>query len=289
MDPITGRTDGILKRPATDPIVFAVNTAEEYHWGRNSLTYINGKGQPFPAPSSVREFQYSGMPHYTLDPTGTTRNICENLLNPNPGVTALNRALLVDLDQWAGEGMLPPDSLIPRGTNLIPPSQFCSQFAKIPNFACTDLVNPLDVLNFGPEFTSIGGIITHQPPIPEPDTNYEQFVPRTDATGNELGGLRSTFVSAPYASYTGWNVRAPGHRQGGLCGLLGSWAPLSKTKAERHSTGDSRPSLQELYGSHAGYVAAVAAQAYKLQSQRFLLHKDVLLVIKQAQDSNILK
>ncbi len=51
-DPITGRTDGILKRPATDPFVFATNHGEEYRWGQNSLTYISGDGKkPLPNPA----------------------------------------------------------------------------------------------------------------------------------------------------------------------------------------------------------------------------------------------
>jgi len=37
--------------------------------------------------------------------------------------------------------------------------------------------------------------------------------------------------------------------------------PLHRTKAERLVAGDPRPSLEELYGSHGGYVSRIAAAA----------------------------
>jgi hypothetical protein len=37
--------------------------------------------------------------------------------------------------------------------------------------------------------------------------------------------------------------------------------PFAKTRAERLANDDPRPPLEERYGSHAGYVAAVQAAA----------------------------
>src|SRR4030088_1650090 len=45
-DPVTGIRDGILKRPATDPLVFQTVTALEFWQFRASLDVADGSGQP---------------------------------------------------------------------------------------------------------------------------------------------------------------------------------------------------------------------------------------------------
>jgi hypothetical protein len=47
-----------------------------------------------------------------------------------------------------------------------------------------------------------------------------------------------------------------------------------RTKADRLVSGDPRLSLEERYGSHAGYVAVVRAAAEKAVKERFLLRDD---------------
>ena len=47
--------------------------------------------------------------------------------------------------------------------------------------------------------------------------------------------------------------------------------PFAKTKAERTAAEDPRLSLEERYGSHAGYVAAVQLAARKAVTEGFLL------------------
>src|SRR2546427_560630 len=47
--------------------------------------------------------------------------------------------------------------------------------------------------------------------------------------------------------------------------------PLHRTRAERLAAGDPRPSLEELYGDHEGYVEAVAEAAEELAEERLLL------------------
>ena len=45
-DPISGIRDGILKRPATDPLVFQVDSANEFWQMNASLNVHDGRGQP---------------------------------------------------------------------------------------------------------------------------------------------------------------------------------------------------------------------------------------------------
>lgn len=64
-----------------------------------------------------------------------------------------------------------------------------------------------------------------------------------------------------------------------MCGFTGSFIPFAATKAAREAAGDPRPSLEERYGDHAGYVAAVRAAAARLVAARLLLPADADLII----------
>jgi hypothetical protein len=55
------------------------------------------------------------------------------------------------------------------------------------------------------------------------------------------------------------------------------------------AAGDPRPSLEERYGSHDGYVAIVRAAAGRLVRERFLLQEDADRLIAEAAASEVLK
>jgi len=151
------------------------------------------------------------------------------------------------------------------------------------------LVNPLSVLDYGPHFNPLdeSGIITVEPPHVGTRA-YRILVPQVDADGNDIGGIRSTAVLAPTATYTGWNLYS-GVFQDDFCTLSGSYVPFATMRAERQATGDSRLSLEERYGTHEGYVAAVRKATQKLVRDRLLLPADAQRLIGEADASNILK
>ena len=64
--------------------------------------------------------------------------------------------------------------------------------------------------------------------------------------------------------------------------------PFARTVAER-SANDSRPSLQERYGSHDGYVAAVAKASARAVAEGFLLQDDATALVNAAQASAVLR
>jgi hypothetical protein len=74
---------------------------------------------------------------------------------------------------------------------------------------------------------------------------------------------------------------------GGGCDLSGSFIPFATTEAQRIASGDPRLSLEERYGSHAGYVQAVTRAAKRLHRQRLLLEEDVTFFIEEATKANI--
>ena len=90
------------------------------------------------------------------------------------------------------------------------------------------------------------------------------LVPKVDADGNEVGGVPSVLHQAPLGTYLGWNVAHGGFFKGHNAGFAGGFIPFARTKAERTDAGDPRPSLEERYRDHAGYVAAVKAAAERL-------------------------
>jgi hypothetical protein len=110
-------------------------------------------------------------------------------------------------------------------------------------------------------------------------------VPKTDADGNSLAGIRLPDIAAPVATYTGWNLRRNPPDEG--CDASGMVIPFARTKAERMANGDPRLSLEERYPNHDAYVRAVSESAHDLERRRLLLNEDTERYIKAAEGSDI--
>jgi alpha/beta hydrolase family protein len=289
-DPITGVTDGILKRPATDPLIVQTNTENEFWSFRASLDVADGLGRPVPTPDTVRFYLLSNFQHggTLVDDFPGKAPLCRYPTNPNYAGPTL-RAIFTALDAWADEGVPPPASSYPRledGT-LVTVDQARETFPKIPGVMFPKAANGLNVLDFGPEFKSDGGRILH--PIPKKRASYTIFVPKTDADGLDLAGIRPMEVRVPLGTNMGWNIRNDSMRSPHLCGLTGSFIAFAKTSAERMANGDPRLSLEERYRDHAGYVAAVKAEAAKMVAAGWLLPEDATRFVNRAEASNVLK
>jgi len=113
-------------------------------------------------------------------------------------------------------------------------------------------------------------------------------VPRTDADGNELGGVPVVLRDAPLGTYLGWNIVASGFNQGKICNYAAGMVPFARTRAERMANHDPRLSLEERYHDHGGYVEAVRVAAAKAVAEGFLLQADADRLIQQASASNVL-
>src|SRR5919198_454560 len=62
-DPQTGKRDGILKRPKTDPYVFHTQTSTEYWQKRGCLAHTDGKGRDIIPPKNVRIYVIASAQH----------------------------------------------------------------------------------------------------------------------------------------------------------------------------------------------------------------------------------
>ncbi|MGQ0579990.1 MAG: alpha/beta hydrolase domain-containing protein [Betaproteobacteria bacterium] len=290
-DPVTGTPDGILKRPLTDPKIIHTDTSNEYWQFRASLTGTNEIGtKDFNESPLVRRYLISSLQHGSFKPDAAHRGIgnrqCEQLSNPvHPG--ALLRALVVALDDWVKKNTAPPDSSVPRvadGT-LVAPANL--KLPKIPRLTYEGLFNGSGDRDFGPRVRGNSGVIDLL--FPATITAHKILVPQVDAIGNDVAGIRHPFVEAPAATLLGWNTRTADFGGPDLCDLLGSMIPLAKTRAEAQGKGDSRPSLEELYGTHESYVLKVAEAARKLQQRRLMLPEDVDLLIQEAEAGDVLR
>ena len=119
------------------------------------------------------------------------------------------------------------------------------------------------------DHSEANGVPTNAPP---PIRHViKMLVPRVDADGNELGGVPTVLNDAPLGTYLGWNITAgPGdarlRRPAVPCRPAlqlrrRHGAVRQDQGAAARPPGDPRLSLEERYGTHAGYVAAVKKAA----------------------------
>lgn len=272
-DPFTGETDGILKRPDTDPLVVHTQTSSEYWERRGSLVHTDASGGDLPDHEKARVYLFAGSQHQAEPGKGPLSGNHKHPSNPL-NTTPLLRALLDALDAWATAGVAPPQSRVPRRSEeaAVPADVVKRAFPSIPGVDCPGEPSRLHLQDYGPRFDE--GVTDLEPPRADQRKEYAVLVPQIDADGNEIPGIRTPHVEAPLATYTGWNFRPEGSAPKGLVGAKGSYLPFAHTRGERQATGDSRPSIEERYASKEQYVRAIAVAAQRLVDQRLMLEED---------------
>ncbi len=174
------------------------------------------------------------------------------------------------------DGAAPPESRYPRvadGTLVLPSAL---EFPRIPGLSRPARAHEAFHMDYGPRWKE--GIVTLEPPrVGKP---FVTLVPRVDADGNDVSGVRIAEMAVPVATYTGWNLRDPAT---GLAGervsFIGSYVAFPKTRADREKTSDPRLSLEERYGSRERYLGLFTEAALSQVKERFLLPEDLPDVI----------
>lgn len=232
--------------------------------------------------------------------------------NPVPHTETVN-AIRLHFRNWVMKGIEPPASVYPtlngkradagpgstRGANLpdlVDANKAAMGFPTLPGLRATvpepDFIMPVLDYDWGPLFnaTDASGVPSNAPPPIR--QAIRMLVPRVDADGNEVGGVPVVLTDAPLGTYLGWNITAGGARpfhQGQICNYVGGMVPFAKTLAERLANNDPRLSLEERYGSHAGYVEAVRRATVRAMNAGFLLEGDAQRLIDAAEASQVLK
>ena len=309
LDPARGLPNaGILDRCAVSnscpKVVELFGSAEV--WDLKLMPGLIGAAadRDIPLPENVRRYYIASSTHGGGEGGFSTATKAANCpgnvfgppvfpANPVP-FTETENAIRAHFRNWVMNGAAPPPSVYPTlaGGFLVDATKQAMGFPTIPGLsptAPTGLVNPLLDYDFGPGFNNVdgGGVATKWPPVVKQVLPTK--VPRVDADGNELGGVPVVLRDAPLATYMGWNITAGGFYKDQICNYVGGMIPFAKTKSERMANKDSRPSLEERYGSHDGYVAAVQAAAQKAVAAKFLLPEDAAALVAAAEAGDVLK
>jgi hypothetical protein len=288
-DPVTGQRGALLHRLASrarPPRIFTINTAAEYWRGDGSLVHTDVAGRrDVTPPPYVRQYLFAGTQHTpgTIPPPPADPNTGGRGRHPFSVVdySPLLRAALVNLDRWVSDGVEPPPSAVPRLADFTAVAAETTRgvFATIPGARFPDHLPRPVRLDFGPQVER--GIVSALPPkIGAP---FVTFVSALDADGNDRAGIRPPELRVPLATFTGWNPRHPDQgAPGDLMAMMGSTLPFARTAAERATTGDARPSIEERYASREAYLARVRRDAETMVAARHLLEEDVDAVVARA-------
>lgn len=268
-----------------------------------------------PLPSNVHRYYSPGATHgggtvsfNWTSPTTVTIPTGQSLPNDPIPLAFTNNALQYDFIQLLMKGIPMPRSVYPTlsGGQLVRNTQADEGFPNVPNsplspFGGTQAWPPF-VYDFGPRenYDQETGVPTIQPPVIE--KVLPVYATKVNADGNEdVDGMPTVLGQAPLGTYVGWNLATTGwygpnasDGPGSVgqvfagAGNSGGYWPFWDTPAHRQSVNDPRLSLEERYGTHAGYVCVVTAAANKAVTQGFLLVSDATSLISQATAGNVL-
>jgi hypothetical protein len=288
-DPLTGQTDGLLRRQRQlggMPKIFTTNTASEYWRADCSLIHTDPAGtHDVEPPSEERIYVIAGHQHGAgvplLSDTTPIGARGANPFNMVDGHTAL-RAFLINLDRWVSEGIEPPPNTFPHladGT-AVTRDVVLEQMGAIPGTAVLDRqqLPSLRRLDLGPD-TDRG--IARLPA--QTGQAYPSYASAVDADGNEVAGIRVPDISVPVATYTGWVPRHPATGGAGqVLDMMGSTLAFAPTPSERQARGDSRPSIAERYRDRDDYLAQARAAAEQLAAAGYIVAEDIDLAVELA-------
>ncbi len=251
-----------------------------------------------PLPANVRRYYFPSTTHGGSWRGGFPVNgedlfmgaTCLHRGNPNPISDQLRvaRKMLVN---WVSRNQPPLASRYPTLANgdLVQPNGKAMGFDVRGLTGPDGHIKPFYDYDFGPGFIAadVSGALSTQPPRVRGE--FPQRVPRVNADFNEFAGVPSVHLQVPLGTYTGWNIETKGYEKGQVCGFVGGFIPFAKTKAEREAQSDPRLSLEERYKDHAGFVAKVREAAAREIAAGWLLADDAARIVKQAEDSAVLK
>lgn len=217
--------------------------------------------------------------------------------NPVPHLHTVN-AIRVHFRNWVMKDASPPRSRYPMLANgsLAAANKAAIGFPTLPGLRPTvpeaDFIMPVHDYDWGPAFNALDGSGIASLAPPRIRQVLPMLAPTVDADGNEFGGVPVVLLDAPLGTYLGWNITAGGARpfhQGQICNYVGGMVPFARTLAERRASGDPRASLEERYGTHEGYVAAVRRAVARAWAAGFLLESDGASLVEAARASRVLR
>ncbi|MCU1376355.1 MAG: hypothetical protein JWO68_3641, partial [Actinomycetia bacterium] len=264
-------TAGLLERQRAlggVPKTMLVNTAWEYWRGDGALVHVHPEtGGDLPEDPDARAYLVAGTDHIGAMP------MKDSMPTANPvhhlDLSPVLRALFVELDQWACDGVEPPPSQVPRWNDGTASwrTDVLERFGSVPT-PDPAVLNVTRTVDLGPDAER--GIGRWPLRLGAP---MAPVVADVDEDGNEVAGIRLPAIAAPVAVFTGWNPRR--HVEGlpdVLYEFVGSRLPFPP----------GRPTLAERYRDRDGYAVSARRAAESLVAGRFLLEGDVDRAVEDA-------
>ena len=288
-DPVSGRTDGLLKKCSEDrtcPKLIQYDSPIEFGGARASLVATDGLGNDVAIPDNVRLVYATGTQHSpsqlaanarTQPDMTVTRSVAATAptfaATVNNASTALVRALYVNLEGWVKGTAQPLPNAWPTaraGTLAVPTASPASLGGPDLSGVAFTGVSGTPGLAFNGVYNTLS--LNDESVIPSAISSkfYVVQQPTVDAQGNDVPGVKMPDSSVPLATFTGYSLRKSGFVVGNQYGLNGSQLAFAVTDAQRQP-GDPRRSVQSLYGSKAGYVAAVNQSVDDLVARGLML------------------
>jgi len=284
-----GEQDGLMenfRKRKSNAKIFFVNTGAEYWRGDASLIHTTSDGKnDLEAPANSRVYHLSSCMHGPgIWPPTDTQSADgmrgQNYLN-SIDYTPLMRALLVNLDNWVSENILPPESQHPKlsDDSAVNPNSLREKYSKIPMSFPEHFSFPRK-MDFGQD----ENIIKNLPP--NQGKFYGSLVSEVDDDGNEIAGIRHPDVAVPLATSTPWNLRhadvgAPYQIIGLTGGPRGSTVPFKKNKND--DLDDERLSIQERYKSKEEYLKLISDYSKDMVRDKFLLEYDLENILERSE------
>jgi hypothetical protein len=279
-DPISGRTDGLLRRctlSATCPKVMQTDSEIEWWSSHASLLVTDLAGNHIELPDNVRAYMIAGTPHFAEATDHMQHDNKALALAQNPmHAGAPMRALLTDLNDWITDGTLPPSSRVPMRSQGTLVEAAGAVPTNIPGL-------PYKGMHMPAQFSDQSVL------PPKLIGEYPVLVPKADADGISIAGVHMPAIAVPRATYTGWNPRAEGYGPTALYPLQGAVIPFAPTEAARKLAHDPRLSIAERYGSDDAYVDAVRKAATRSVAERLLLPDDAERSVEAARKGTLAK
>jgi hypothetical protein len=279
-DPLSGRTDGLLRRcalSATCPKVMQTDSEHEWWASHASLLVTDLQGAHLDLPDNVRAYMIAGTPHFAEPNDVMKKGVPAMALPQNPMHAGMPmRALLSDLNAWISDGVPPPASRVPmraHGTLVAADGAVRTDIPGLPYKGIHTL-----------------SVFSDQSVLPPKEIGrYPVLVPKADDDGMAIAGVRQLALAVPRATYTGSNPRAPGFGPTAFYPLQGAVVPFAPTEAARKEANDPRPSIEARYANDEAYVDAVRKAATRQVAERLLLPEDADRAIEAAKQGKLAK
>jgi hypothetical protein len=105
-------------------------------------------------------------------------------------------------------------------------------------------------------------------------------IPKRDADGNSVGGIRLPDMEAPLGVHAGQNPPLSL-----LCALAGAYVAFPRTQDDPRAERDPHRPVLDRYNTRNEYVDRIRAAARKLEQDGFLLSDDAVIIIQSAAEN----